>query len=262
MNSRSSFVPVCVLAGLVVFAAVPPIAVAQELPGAGVARTIIMKEDTWTGDGKLVRTRKLVRAVRPDGSSMTATLSADGGVSASEARTVTDLSARRHSLVLDSTRIVTTFWAPANTATRAVARDSGPDCQPRSRHNYQRLEDAAILGIGTVQYQFSDATSETRPRHRYTYSYAPSLDCTPLVERAEKFHLDGRLQSVMERRAIEVKLGEPDSSLFAIPSAYRELPPSEAQREALLVHGVPATASNTAVAAQDRKYFESQKHKP
>jgi hypothetical protein len=79
----------------------------------------------------------------------------------------------------------------------------------------------------------------------------------------------GRVVQTFERTAVSVVVGEPEPGLFQWPADYREIPPSQANRELVEARtGKPfgSTAGdgrlNPGMEAMDKKYFDSQAHKP
>lgn len=59
---------------------------------------------------------------------------------------------------------------------------------------------------------------------------APELGCEKLQETLTQVQEDGSFRLVTETKFVSLKLGAPDTALFAVPSDYRNLKPSEALR--------------------------------
>jgi hypothetical protein len=82
---------------------------------------------------------------------------------------------------------------------------------------------------------------------------APALDFVPLVQYDTR---DGKMRTV--RRAISIKVGEPDESVFALPSSYRKVEDSSEFISAMEVargRGVPYTADS------QQKFDQTQREK-
>lgn len=63
-----------------------------------------------------------------------------------------------------------------------------------------------------------------------TWWRAPELGCATLQETYTQVRANGSFRLVSETKFVSLKLGPPDMALFAIPSDYRNLKPSEALR--------------------------------
>lgn len=59
---------------------------------------------------------------------------------------------------------------------------------------------------------------------------APELGCEKLQETLTQVQEDGSFRLVTETKFVSLKLGAPDTAIFAVPSDYRNLKPSEALR--------------------------------
>jgi hypothetical protein len=97
---------------------------------------------------------------------------------------------------------------------------------------------------------------------------APELECRPLRFTSTDFDANGKVLRAFERSAMSVKLGEPDERWFAAPADYREVPPSQANRELHnLKTGRPFGEGAydhkliPGIKKMDEKYFESQQHR-
>lgn len=63
-----------------------------------------------------------------------------------------------------------------------------------------------------------------------TWWRAPALGCEALQQAYTQAQPDGSFRLVSETKFVSLKLGEPDASLFAVPSDYPAIKPSEALR--------------------------------
>lgn len=85
----------------------------------------------------------------------------------------------------------------------------------------------------------------------FTVWKAPELGCETVQSRDQERQPDGSLKTIAETRLVNVALGEPDPSLFEIPSNYATVKPSDAMRKEANRLGKPWTDFDQKIADRD-----------
>jgi hypothetical protein len=67
---------------------------------------------------------------------------------------------------------------------------------------------------------------------------SPDFGCETLQYTKTRVQSDGSFKTVIEQKLVRLKLGHPPAALFAIPSAYAKLIPSQALKEEMKLRGV------------------------
>lgn len=91
---------------------------------------------------------------------------------------------------------------------------------------------SAFKGPETIGSLKVERFEEDGPSYKSTGFYAPSLGCLRVRAISYAKAADGHVKGTSTQEPVEVKLGTPDPTLFAIPDSYREVLPSE-RRNAL-----------------------------
>lgn len=89
---------------------------------------------------------------------------------------------------------------------------------------------------------------------------APELGCEKLQEALTQVQEDGAFRLVTETKFVSLKLGAPDTALFAVPSDYRNLKPSEALRAWAMHAGRKWDADLQAQAEREDAQFARLQH--
>lgn len=91
---------------------------------------------------------------------------------------------------------------------------------------------------------------------RYTAWAAPQLACQTLESLSEAPQADGTFAPVGKTKVVSLTIGEPDASLFDVPSSYRSVMPSEALRKEVAHLGKTWTEKFARIAkTEDENYL-------
>jgi hypothetical protein len=89
---------------------------------------------------------------------------------------------------------------------------------------------------------------------------APGLDCLPLRVSAVMKNTDGSVFGRYTEEVSDIRLGEPDKSLFEVPAGLAEHSPSEVMAAEMPQRGEPCVGcKSSAVAAADANYSKRRK---
>lgn len=191
--------------------------------------------------------------MRSDGSTMRGRrLVKPGNRGETEQRTITDLSQGKRILVDGLTDSLSTVFLSQNSVTRAKGRalSACPAVDRSTRSN--------ILGYEVFRWTYDQHGGGQVFRNEEWL--APDLNCLSLKTTvlAGTSESDLRMSNVEE--VIEVKRGEPDASLFAIPSTYSERSPQSVAEE--FRHRYPeeplCLKCGRSDEALEKKYLESR----
>jgi hypothetical protein len=117
-------------------------------------------------------------------------------------------------------------------------------------------EDGVILGQRVLLREIRAPS----PNDRVVQSwYAPDLGCILLKDVLKKVNVDGTVSILFQKEATQITFGEPDPSLFVVPS-WTERSPSEVSAEVKRRFGV--TESTMVKDARDRAYHAQQVRRP
>jgi hypothetical protein len=124
---------------------------------------------------------------------------------------------------------------------------------------YSRLANSEVLGHVVEVYERS-AVRKDGANLTFRLALAPAINCMPLQSVLEVYQ-SGKLSTRSEQLAESVLIAEPDPSYFVIPHGYRELSPSEIQRDDLeFKTGRPVPESlMDQWRKRDQRYQESRK---
>jgi len=218
-----SFFIVPVLIGTAVFFAVR-FARAQA-PDQWVPMTLRIQETSNNQNGAIVIERLTFAAVRADGSRASGDSSAVDDKRHFGVRSVLSTSEGTTTVVNDLQRSkTTTFLEPAAVQSKRRPPADATCLHPRvvSGANYVVKGQAdAFFGLRTVLIQYDNDDVLTSQWE------SPDLNCLILKQIDEFRDKNGVVFSRLERVPIGVERGEPDAQLFAIPTDYIEVLPSE-----------------------------------
>jgi hypothetical protein len=96
-----------------------------------------------------------------------------------------------------------------------------------------------FVGYGTVLAHKVMVTSHMFGRDKETHWRAPEFLCERLQSRVETQQPDGSFTPASETRPVSLTMGEPDPTLFEIPSYYQSLKPSEVLQKDAARLGIP-----------------------
>jgi hypothetical protein len=215
-------------------------------------------------DGKLEVHR--MTAIRSDGAIAKLSLKTGKDNTGKEARSTLLPAEQKHIVIVDATKAKSTYYLEPQVVTTAKTVPTSPKCEQVREGATLTGEGIVILGYRTWEYTDTQQMHGSMRRHRVWL--APDLDCRSLRFLLEDLDAAGAVAGSFETAAMTVTVGEPDSNLFTDPADYREVPPSQAQRE------LRAYASGKALGPDgddrlrpgmdqmDVRYRESQKYKP
>lgn len=183
-------------------------------------------------------------AIRADGSRVTVRSVAGPDGTKYDQRFIDDLAASKHIVVEGATQSVTTYVL----SDREVQRYRSATCDDGK---YGGL----ILGYRVVTGKISagsDRVLET--------SFAPDLGCLALREILLQVDANGTARTLLQKDATELRFGEPDPMLFAVPS-WPERSPSEVSAEYQRRFAAPIPDQRADEGA-DRAYQARQSRRP
>ncbi|MCW5977991.1 MAG: hypothetical protein KIT09_07925 [Bryobacteraceae bacterium] len=161
---------------------------------------------------------------------------------------------RRYIYVLDRFKLRTTYIIPGRP--KAL-----PEIDPTCADNSNRrvfIGKQSYNGYETYVYQETKTTPEkgqvTETRWR-----APLLNCMDIYGELEVKSAQGEVK-VYRNKVTDVVLGDPDPALFDVPGDYREVPPSEMEKERMAVLGYknPLPTLMEHLKARDERYFKER----
>ncbi len=190
---------------------------AQDGAALRVPLTLEYSEQTFLSTGE-VRQVRLTHAVRDDGSTVEATQYRDEDGVLQEVRSIVDLDAATKTVVASAARSTTTYYYTE----QQVGNIRGQHFQCADGVPTDDL----VLGYH-VRSRTDDLTTPLGDGYKSITYNAPELGCLPLVADLFKIGQDGSERRVKHTSVVAISLGEPDATLFVVPSDYAELSPAE-----------------------------------
>lgn len=198
-------------------------------------------------------------AVRGDGASATVTRKFD--------RVGNQVASDRDLRLPHGVRVEVSDHLEAVTATRVPGMPAPPrsqsdiwkpetNCETAADGMNRRSKSEAgesILGFATRKIV------EDNPTMRLTRWFAPALGCAELKQLAEFKAADGSITDISERRAVSARAGEPDSALFAWPSDYTNLSPSERYLRDVAHCGCAMNSNTLAALRKEDPWFQQNR---
>ena len=176
-------------------------------------------EKHFDQEGKVVSETRSTHAIRSDGSSVevhTNMLIPEPDGTPRELRMILDLSKLARLTVHSTLKAVTTFPLDQRQAEGARRErqscDGGATAIKSARMGYEVVSQRPIRDIPNLPSHFPDVEVWV----------APALGCIRLEETMKR---DGKVVTL--RQAENIRLGDPDPSLFAVPADYTELSPMQ-----------------------------------
>lgn len=170
-------------------------------------------------DGSLVETHREVHAQRSDGSRVVASQIREADGTVVDLRRIDDLHALTRRMVRSGTASVTTMALPSGTRDWMLAESrkcAGDTSAERSElRGYAVVRE--VVGTGSA----GDAANTTSAERWL----APELDCLALDTTVVE---GGKMLASLQ--VVNVRLGDPDPRLFAIPAGYSEMSPMDVFR--------------------------------
>lgn len=141
-----------------------------------------------------------------------------------ETREIHDVQQRTHVEVHPSVQSKITMRMDEATAARLASRPAAGCADGAATEG--GAANARLLGFPVVK---KTRTSGARAQQTMTVEewVAPGLDCLPLKVSAVLQEADGRVVSRATQEVTRVRVGEPDATLFEVPSGLTERSPSE-----------------------------------
>lgn len=186
----------------------------------------VVVQDYSPTDGTLLRTERVTRAMRSDGSTADIRVRDAGSDKRVETRVIEDIQDLRRAFLVKETGTVTS--APLSENHRKMVQ-AGPqeNCG---------LKDSAIRSQVDGHLAIRDAQNPREPDQPYTERWvAPKLACIPLSTTWKVGDVVVRTELVEN-----IVLGEPDPLLFVVPEDYEEVSPGEAIRRLMAKTENPA----------------------
>jgi hypothetical protein len=206
--------------------------VSQEPRPASFTATKV--EHKYRPDGSPGRTEEFVEAFRGDGSSVSVRRAVMENGRLLEQRTVTDLSRGVEVFVDGLTESLSTAQIGDEKAHLLRFKHSRTDCADPSESPGtsapQTNQRSTILGYDVILVQRNLPGPGKGQKSTIESWRAPALDCYPLRETYTWVGSDGRGPKNV-REVTSIIVGEPDASLFQIPSGWTERSPSQTFQE-------------------------------
>lgn len=182
---------------------------------------------TEPGRGDLVVGADIVQAVRSDGSRAESSTEYRLDRSIVSRFRMLELSGGIRVRVNDTLRLMTaTKSSVADNAHARQALDPSTSCTA-SYDGSQMSITPVVSQEQLLGYECYKIVYDMKLARRSVWR-APALGCADLRDRFEKLEpQSGRIIAVGDRVAVDVRQGDPDPSLFELPTGYRNVPPSE-----------------------------------
>jgi hypothetical protein len=180
--------------------------------------------DTDPRTGRSAQRQQLFVAIRSDGSTSLGSFDQRYGW-----RRITNRAAKVQITVADNLKLKTTYdysYIPF-TSTHHVFP---ADCRP-PEHSSLGVE--MVNGHEAYHYQAINVLSRGE-RIQSDVWLAPDLNCYELKHTVQRYNASDVLDNVFEKDVTELTLGEPPSTLFAIPEDYVEVKDSEREKASFL----------------------------
>lgn len=198
--------------------------------------------------------RRFVYSRRSDGSEVTIThlRSPDGELT--EYRRIVDMGKRALIVLGPSQKSRTTYPYTQQAAERARI-----DQQSLCRHpDVGGAERSEILGYEVFKHVVN--LPQVAADARIEKFIAPELGCIALETRHYQRDDAGRDQLVSSEKVLNVRVGEPDGSLFAVPGDYVETSPADYAERVAKLSGSPAAPRQGTPMAQELERTYRQMH--
>jgi hypothetical protein len=155
--------------------------------------------------------------------------------------------------VIDELRLVSSsYLANRDRITRSAVLAAQGCIDPT--HNSINLGHERVGDFDTVVLQTNAASSL-----RVTRWFSPTLGCFVLRQKNERIQADGSYRLITEYKLQNLQTGEPDATLFAVPSSYAEVRPSEQGRKLLDHLGRNPPASILEQWAQEDREYDNRR---
>jgi hypothetical protein len=206
-------------------------------------------------------------AVRADGAKVNRTLTTGRHHTGTEAWNVLLPSARTYTVVVDAIQGKSTMYVSPEAARAAGVVTLHPNCtDPSSKFAFVRQD--TVNGFTAFEHITEEKDGELTRTTRTREWRAPDLDCRTIRLEQQIISPTGEVIHVFDRQAISIDLTEPDPQLFDVPVGYREMPPSQANRELIEFKTKEPFGSKAKHAGllrgmqrMDEKYWQSQQLK-
>lgn len=231
----------------------------------------IIQEDLVGGE---VSTTKMqvhsVFAVRGDGARTNRPLTTGRNNTFFEARNVLLPSVRKYIVFLDAIKAKSTLYVGAAAVEDARHVKVYPKCEDPTEKEMRFIREDRLLNFTVYEYDRESADFRPGVKQQLKQWLAPDLDCRALKTIDQAIDGTGKILNIFERTALSIAIGEPmDPSWFDSYESYREIPPSQANRELVefkTSRSFDSDARNNrllkGLVRMDAKYWESQKWKP
>lgn len=204
-------------------------------------------------------------AVRSDGTRVERVVPGGNRFSGHEVRVLILPAERKQVVISDSIRAVSTFYLSPSAADARKRFHASEQCREKAGDQAEFLGEVTLHDVLTFHY----GRDKKAGVFQHEEWYAPALGCYQLASTYREIGGKGEAGRFFETSTVSLKLGEPDASLFAVPLEYREMPPSQSERELIeFTRGTPfgsrpADANlNRRFDRMDKHYQESQALKP
>jgi hypothetical protein len=227
--------------------------------------TIITEELAWGKSATSpIETHQLL-AVRSDGARVARSLPSGKHNSGMEAWNIRLPEHGQYIVFVDAVKSQSTFYSePLPASLARTVRKNRDDCHDPSQ-DVEALGKESTAGVEAFGYKRKESS------HRGEYVLiawkAPSLNCRTI--KFERYWVEkDSLRLVFQKTALSILKGEPDPKYFKLPDGYREMTPSQANRELVAVtegrlfNDQDDAALLPSLGRMDQQYWESQKLRP
>ncbi len=154
----------------------------------------------------------------------------------------------------DVTKTMTAVRVPSSRSDRVLERwDPNSGCTTQAsgfNKTPAPVAEETLLGINTMKIALSDSKTA-----RITVWRAPGLNCLELRRLAEFMNSDGSVKDASDLVATEVLLGEPNGSLFLLPTGEENVSYSERYRRLAAAQGGQPNESDLQSLQRSDKVF-------
>jgi hypothetical protein len=112
---------------------------------------------------------------------------------------------------------------------QSLPRQRG-DCKPNTPRVATLLGEEMMLGFRTYHYKLGLTTVQDATTREDHVWYVPDLNCYEMQSKTYRRAADGTLTGEFEKSTTRIAVGEPQQELFAVPTDYQEVKPSELGR--------------------------------
>lgn len=204
-----------------------------------------------------------LKAYRSDGSRMSMSLPSSKGHTRFDPRNIFLPHLRKHFYIYDELASMSTYYVSSEVAANAGRIKVSQNCRHNAKEDAVLLGTEIIVGLGAFHWmkEFRNDRGESQREEEWL---SPDIDCRE-VKRIVYLNGEKRFERILEW----VKRGPPEAHLFEAPN-FKEILPSEAGKEIVLrargrslAEGDPKDKCILdGYTAHDKKYRESQVHKP